>query len=208
MFNDKFGLTKAVLEGRKTQTRRIDYDFRQHACYKVIKSAILPNGSITYMDGNQQVLDDMPKPLYKIGEEVAIAQKYSELEYGVDWVRRSIHKEHAGWNNKMFVSAEEMPHHIKINNIRIERLQDISEDDCLKEGIMEWNPKDEAEGVVIKNLLEYNERNGHFPFQIPRCWNMYDTPRQAFADLIDKISSKGTWESNPWVFVYDFELIK
>lgn len=36
----------------------------------------------------------------------------------------------------------------------------------------------------------------------------HDTPREAYAALIDKISGKGTWESNPWVIVYDFELIK
>jgi hypothetical protein len=36
----------------------------------------------------------------------------------------------------------------------------------------------------------------------------YLTPRQAFAALIDKVSGKGTWESNPYVFVYEFELEK
>ena len=34
------------------------------------------------------------------------------------------------------------------------------------------------------------------------------TPSKAYAELIDKVSGKGTWESNPYVFVYDFELIK
>lgn len=33
------------------------------------------------------------------------------------------------------------------------------------------------------------------------------TPREVYANLIDRISGKGTWESNPYVFVYDFELI-
>ena len=30
----------------------------------------------------------------------------------------------------------------------------------------------------------------------------------AFASLIDRLICKGTWESNPWVFVYKFELLK
>ena len=34
------------------------------------------------------------------------------------------------------------------------------------------------------------------------------TPREAYAVLIDLISGKGTWLSNPFVFVYDFELVK
>ena len=36
----------------------------------------------------------------------------------------------------------------------------------------------------------------------------YPTPREAFAHLIDEVSGKGTWDSNPWVWVYDFELFK
>ena len=31
--------------------------------------------------------------------------------------------------------------------------------------------------------------------------------REAFALLIDKVSGKGTWESNPWVVAYSFELV-
>lgn len=34
------------------------------------------------------------------------------------------------------------------------------------------------------------------------------TPREAFAALIDKVSGRGTWESNPYVVVYGFELVK
>ena len=74
MFNDHYGLTPAVLDGRKTQTRRIAYDFRNKAGHKVDKSAILQCGSITYMDGVIQVLDDMPKPQYRVGEEVSVAR--------------------------------------------------------------------------------------------------------------------------------------
>lgn len=37
-----------------------------------------------------------------------------------------------GWDNKMFVRAEHMPHRIRITDIRVERLQDISDEDCLR----------------------------------------------------------------------------
>ena len=39
-------------------------------------------------------------------------------------------------------------------------------------------------------------------------WTDFRTPQEAFAILIDKINGKGTWESNPYVWVYDFELVK
>ena len=58
---------------------------------------------------------------------------------------------------------------------------------------------------------------------VPKIYMSVNTPRDAtglvsgkpkryyrtrYAALIDKISGKGTWENNPWVFVYDFELVK
>lgn len=173
MFNDRYGLTKAVLEGRKTMTRRL-----------------VPHGTPL---GNWE--DTVKKSRYKVGEVVAVAQAYKHVfdemmhgDYGDD--RYDAFKNHyfgsgEGWHNKMFVKAEYMPHQIRITNFRIERLQDISEEDCVKEGI--W----EAQQV------NYTSIDG-IPY----------SPREAFAGLIDKVSGNGTWERNPWVFVYEFELVK
>lgn len=44
--------------------------------------------------------------------------------------------------------------------------------------------------------------------ELTRTTARYPTPRKAFAALIDKVSGKGTWDKNPLVFVYEFELIK
>ena len=38
--------------------------------------------------------------------------------------------------------------------------------------------------------------------------DVYDTPQEAFARLINKVSRKDVWQENPYVFVYDFELVK
>lgn len=91
----------------------------------------------------------------------------------------------------MFVRAEFMPHHIRITRIRIERLQDISDEDCLAEGI--WR----AHEVGLEGVTYWYTRLANSP---------YRTAREAYAALIDKISGKGTWQSNPYVFVYDFEI--
>lgn len=197
MFNDQFGLTQAVLEGRKTQTRRIINGLPSNTGGVEIIVSI-----ISHREYDEQNLllavhttDCLGKTMnipYQVGEEVAIAQKYSELEYGVDWVRHLINKEHAGWSNKLFVSAEEMPHRISITNIRVERLQDISDEDMLKEGLSHIETKWGYWEEVRESLKFYS----------------YETKRKAFSALIDKVSGKGTWNSNPWVFVYEFELVK
>ncbi|HIY88178.1 MAG TPA: hypothetical protein H9824_05685 [Candidatus Bacteroides pullicola] len=178
LFNDKFGLTQAVLEGRKTQTRRII-----RGVYSVSCSGI-----------------DMlqtHKPAYKLGEVIAIAQSYKDagIEDVTDKDGFLYHAfTIAGWNNKMFVRPDLMPHQIHITNVRIERLQDISDEDCLKEGL-EWD------GIAYKYNIGYSKETGNKTF-------LGKTPREAFAHLIDKVSGKGTWDSNPYVWVYDFELIK
>lgn len=102
-------------------------------------------------------------------------------------------KDSAGWNNKMFVKSYACKHHIKITNVKVERLQDISDEDCLKEGIYKGQC-----GSAYTHFMDAYYYKGDIQ---PYC-----TPRSAFAALIDKVSGKGTWESNPYVWVYEFEL--
>lgn len=193
MFNDKYGLTQAVLDGRKTQTRRI-----AHAGY--IK---FPNICIALKGNNRNKLylkngkNIVARSRYKIGEEVAIAQSYRRL--GFDRVRVHNGKEileipfSKGWKNKMFVKADLMPNRIRITNIRAERLQYITDEDCFAEGVVQQHEEGANGGIY-----------SYIPYEKP----LYSTPREAYAALIDKISGKGTWKRNPYVFVYEFELIK
>ncbi len=93
----------------------------------------------------------------------------------------------------MFVKAELMPHQIRIQKIRLQRLQDISDDDCLAEGITKWNA-----GQEDIPFFTYKNANK----------NDFDTPQEAYASLINKVSVKDAWEKNPYVWVYEFELVK
>ena len=184
MFNDKYGLTAAVLNGDKTMTRRIipltdaDRDYLDNAFDWDLRESV--------------IIDRYAR--YKGGEIVAVAQAYKDVFPNADFemVGDEFMTESKGWNNKMFVAADLMPHHIRITDIKIERLKDISDEDCLKEGLY-W-------------IFETPEMLKKWTFfGTIKTWN---TRREAFAHLIDKVSGKGTWDSNPWVFVYSFELIK
>lgn len=205
MFNDKYGLTEAVLSGRKTQTRRV---------YKTPRNSYggleVENNCIITFDANGNEIVTRPK--YEVGEVVAVAQSYKDAGYnpdkplqdadGVGFYREA--KLARGWNNKMFVQSALMPHQIRITNVRVERLQDISDEDCEAEGIRT---------VEVSN--NWGNSASHWEFQV-----YYEdhfgrtkllrglTPQEAYAALIDRISGKGTWESNPYVFVYEFELVK
>lgn len=197
MFNDRYGLTDAVIEGRQTMTRRLvsdrlweiwtDYD---DFCNSVIGG--IARGGISVSREYYHECDFFKdKCRYKVGEIVAVAQCYNDV------VREFTDLAFVpGSTNKLFVRAELMPHQIRITGIRCERLQDISDDDCFREGIIEswyestdtttYGYADEKKGTAVE----------------------FDTPRKAFASLIDRVSGKGTWASNPWVVVYEFELVK
>lgn len=187
MFNDQYGLTQAVLEGRKTQTRRIAYQKPfKYNCNCGFFTEGKDKGKFAINDGNEIVA----KSTYKIGEVVAVAQRYRDIPFTDDlYIETNISE---GWANKMFVKASLMPHKIMITNIRIERLQDISIEDCL------------AEGIVV---FESRKNKAHF-YRITDKSPIYSTPKTPYAQLIDKLAGKGTWKSNPLVFVYDFVLVK
>lgn len=139
------------------------------------------------------------RPKYDFDEIVAVLQSYKEAGVNPDYIV-SYKKDGTpitaiqspGWNNKMFTRADLMPHRIRITGIRIERLQDISDVSCMIEGVR-----------LIKKIgyyyFERKDRDEGFYFK---------TPREAFASLIDKVSGRGTWESNPYVVVYQFVLTK
>lgn len=201
MFNDQYELTKAVLEGRKTQTRIICKYSRPNESYDIVFPIFEPKdydnkgnntSALNYAFGwrnDEGMFTGWNKPHYKVGEIVAIAQSYADISI------EPFPFCEAGWRNKMRVKADLMPHQIKITNIRIQRLQDISDEDCLAEGVYKGQC-----GSIDTHLMDAYYYRGDIQ---PYC-----TPRIAYANLIDKISGKGTWESNPWVFVYEFELVK
>lgn len=187
MFNDKYGLTQAVLYGRKTMMRRISEDQIRN--------------SIFCKSGYESIHGYEIKPKYKVGEVVAIAQSYESVynEKGLETMDMLVSwlKNHKGWQNKLFVAAGYMIHHIRITDIKIERLQDISDEDCLKEGIYRLDSANGNGGIAYSFVGASDKKH----------IGLYNTPRDAFEVLIDKVSGKGTWESNPFVFVYEFKLI-
>ncbi len=184
-FSNKYGLTQAVLRRRKTMTRRLVPDGTPCGCWS----------------------ETVKYSRYQVGEVVAIAQSYRSITeeeeeingvlglYRIGQKYLTMDEMGAGWNNKLFVRADLMPHHIRITDVKIERLQDISDADCLREGIRQ--SAIEYKGKKIVQYTYFGEKR--------TIW--YDSPREAFAALIDRISGKGTWESNPYLFAYEFELV-
>lgn len=160
MFNTKYGLESAVLNGTKTRTWRAD-----------------------------------KQPRYKVGEIVAIKQRYKDvcdyclMQGKVNYLNLI---NHTGWRNKMFVKNELMPHQIRITSVKKCRLQDLTDEECLREGI-------------VKRIISFRYLDIAYIF---RNSEFYETAKQAFSDLINKLNGKGYWETNPEGYAYEFELVK
>lgn len=163
MFNEKYGLESAVLNGTKTRTWRAD-----------------------------------KQPRYEVGEIVAIKQCYKYISnYFRDLEKRkyldyiALYSSRAGWNNKMFVKNELMPHRIRITAVKKCRLQDLTDEDCLREGIK----KIEKGYAIFFNGLRTSHNIVH------------EKPKTLFAYLIQLLNGSGFWESNPDGYAYEFELV-
>lgn len=202
MFNDRYGLTRAVLDGQKTMTRRVISTQMLHYLRELY-------GDNTGLWWQNSVI--LP------GETVAIAQSYKES--GLDpaseiismlkgsrfhAVVRCEAQYHPGWTNKMFVKADLMPHKIHITSVHVERLQDITEEDAMCEGVFKYDmPPLHHESDMYspwpphEKPYKFNNNNHKY----------FCNARSAFSYLINKVSGRGTWKSNPYVFVYSFKLI-
>lgn len=195
MFNDRCGLTASVIRKAKWKTRRIAARVVRQWEIAEELTGILGNPTQREWTLKEFALKVCP---IKVGETIAVAQSYKDI-IECEWlptekeneVIRMVKENHPGCTNKMFVKPELMAHYIKITGIDFERLQDISDEDCLAEGIM-YDPK---------GVAKYGYRIGEGKSK----W--YRTPKDAFSSLIDKVSGKGTWDSNPYVYVFTFELV-
>lgn len=221
MFNDKFLLTQAVLEGRKTQTRRIIPKSLLEEAMRF--QEVIYEQTLDKLEGVELLThyfftERMGRLPYKVGEVVAVAQSYCSIADELENCKNATcaaHYEknvqkaseyiswmgHPGFNNKMFVGADMMIHQIRITYVRVERIQDITDECCLKEGITDMGAGGSLRYSFTENVKQTTG-------DIIAFSNNFATAKEAFAHLINKVSRKDVWQENPYVFVYDFELIK
>ena len=213
MFSDKFCLTQAVLAGQKTMTRRIEKPTEMVDGYTMEDvvtifheySSLLNAHSFSLFDNEKKI--GVLNPRYQVGEVIAIAQPYKDIIERLPMYSDAILDEvgmprkefKAGWTNKMFVKADLLPHHIRITDVKVERLQSISDDDILREGIRK---ESYAGGCMYFYNKTYIRKGGR---HVEPIYNT--TPMRAFASLMYKIVGGNTWHSNPFVVAYSFEFI-
>lgn len=186
-----------TVKGLKVQTRRIiNPQPLEIVCFTIIDNKLLfeardENDALVFIKPRYNVGDILYlKEPYKKwtrglseGRHTSILYKYGE-ETTCDKIGVDGSSYYTDWKNKLFMPASAARHFIKITAVRAERLQDISNEDCIKEGIV-------FDGSVYSNGFDNIK---------------YLEPRAAYKALINSIDGKDTWDNNPWVWVYDYTL--
>lgn len=173
-------MVRAIIEGRKTQTRRIfgpvpdGIDLQEwlieHHDYVMSLSKYGAENEALWVRETWAPLGDFPKCNYSFMFKADTPEAYSK------------------WRPSIHMPFEACRLFLRIKSMRIERLNDITEEDAIAEGVLVIEPGEA--------YFDYAEEAG-----------TYATAKGSFTSLWDKINGKGSWNANPWVWVIEFEPI-
>ena len=207
-------MVRALLEGRKTQTRRV---------LKLPKWASAdPNDIEVDEHGIAQViaeygcLCDIPVP-YAVGDLLWVRESWCELDRGHRFVEHrreaaymadtkagsdgdEIRKEYGyKWKPSIHMPRWASRLTLDVTNVRVERLQDISDADALAEGVCQFTEESDRPGSWKGLSAEY--RAG-------MVRTIYGSPSKASHHLWDHVNGAGAWDANPWVVALTFTVHK
>lgn len=203
---------QAIIAGNKTQFR------------EVIKPKInLENYSLPDECGMELLLSECP---YQVGQKIFVKESF-----GADWSNNICYKatdqaEYAvsSWEPASRMKQEHSRLTLEITNIKVERLQDISEDDAIREGVNKLFTEEEMKHVLKVHKIEKNDSyanylwHGHIGRTITKKqsdeWeyqcSAYEKAKDSFFSLWNATHKKSEEkiEANPFVWVVDFKINK
>lgn len=198
-------MVRALLAGTKTQTRRLllrsHPKFPDHNQIRTDVLAFDPaRPAAWYWDGIYDRVGASYPIRYALGDRLWVREAYAKddlIDTGARYVatdaisdlRRkypSIHMPR--WASRLTLTVTE---------VRVQRLQEISEDDAQAEGCL-MDPEPDENGHRMPAEIAH-ERGGDVGWDSARDW---------YADLWDSLHGPGAWEVNPWVVAVSFTVAK
>lgn len=206
-------MVQAILEGRKTQTRRIVKQpdlIEMPDRFKYVGNSTeidLPRPAIKYDERvyhNFQLTNSnacdwiLPCPYGKPGDRLWVRETYSPVycptlpeefsHYAYKADNDPLHSI-IKWKPSIFMPRSACRIFLDVVSVKVERLQDITDQDCFKEGI------------IYNHVLEgYNTNDAGYHFHCSR-------PGESFRHLWQDINGVDSWHANPWVWVVEFKRV-
>lgn len=212
LFNTE--MVQAILEGRKTVTRRIVKPKSRNAAGFTVTYDYNNNFTDVYdHDANERMFDS-PQSRYRVGDILYVRETWTtidnlknyadvEMDEDIKYLYKCDDngKEHVfidigvkRWKPSIHMPKEAARIFLEVTNIRVERLQEITEDEAIKEGIRQYT----KDGEVFKYAA--NEEQYEWS-KMPR------NPIEAFKKLWDSCYDwPKCWTYNPWVWVIEFKV--
>lgn len=213
-------MVQAILDGRKTQTRRVVKPQPNECNHEIFKEAdwkeqpftpsargLLEGRLFCTFCGNGVNPDGLGirNPYGQAGDILWVRETFRPIEQDFGSPRFEYKATETinltdKWKPSLFMSKEACRIFLKIANVRVERLQDISEGDAEREGI---------------NIVDYNcyenymvEKDWNYEGMNQKGFHMIEDPVGSFASLWAKINGNQSWENNPFVWVIEFKRIE
>lgn len=186
---------RAFLAGRKTQTRRVVNP--QPPCFVSLCRSLGNHSEFFAEDAEQgEMLYDI-KPAHAPGDIVYAKESwavYSAEEGTASAIYRAdYHGINPSWNSPMFMPRWAARLWFRVVEVRVQRLQDISEADAIAEGA-DRRFVVEAADFISGKKIDFDEITNH---------------RNGFRSRWDTLNGeKHPWSSNPWVWAYTLERIE
>ena len=203
-------MVRAIMDGRKTCTRRVVKTRRKDACgFYVTKRT---DGSFTGIyeyDEDERMFENQLIPPYKPGDILYVRETWHRYTKRVGKGEGCHPEEHYGykasiansedaeepWKPSIHMPKEAARIWLKVTNVRVERLQDITPKDAENEGV--GNLFYEDIGYGEKNYgTEVDPEDGIVKEQFAWLWE--STIKKSDIDRYG-------WDANPWVWVIEFE---
>ena len=185
---------RAILDGRKTQTRRVMKPVKAKKPKRWLIDDAAVNGLVCPYGQPGDTLwvreawrapsqfDDWPPSRIP---PVLARQGVPGVE--VQYIADAVAPWASRYRHTRFMPRWASRITLRITDVRVERLQDITQKDAIAEGAPESHP----------DIDRISRRFGYQDFS--RSW---------FAQTWENINGPGAWESNPWVWAISFERVK
>lgn len=188
-------MVRAILDGRKTVTRRLvkPQQVIGLGCDKCPNN--MPQEYIKQKEmlfkpwcdmSDNELISAIYKPPYEPGDILYVRETWTVKEFydgEGDTYNKLVKYAHDKWVPSLFMPKEAARIFLKVTDVRVERLQDMDKMDALKEGI---------DNRLCINL-------SHALTKFKKLWN--STIKKSDIDLYG-------WDANPWVWVIEFERIE
>ncbi len=175
-------MVQAILKSRKTQTRRIIKGYPTSDEALNIKDIFEHNSDYVISQS----------PYGKVGDILWVRETFQKCRNGFQYKADGISTTRK-WKPSIFMPKEACRLFLEVTDVRVERLQDISERDSSREGIK----------MRVGGVPPYDSF-----YQMPGCPNRFQTAKQSFHHLWASINGKESWNQNPWVWVYEFKRVE